>query len=159
MDDAALADVYYRTTLELADDHGTIWQITPASTDGDDPGVILGGFSDAYILTAENPESSGEYSSEENAAATAALAHELNESGVTYRPCPGYGFDVDHVEHGFAILATAEQSGTLRDFTLELARRYRQNAIFHLHGGGLGIVGALRPGLNALRAVEIRQAH
>lgn len=146
MDDLALADLYFRTTLELRDDEGRAWRISPTDTAGSatDPLVVLSPFTDAFILTAENPESSGAASAQENARATAELAHLLSESSVTYRECPGFAWDADHVEPGFAILAGPSRRDELEAFALELALRFRQNAIFHLDQSGLGIIGALR---------------
>ena len=149
VNDHELAELYFRTTLELRDDEGRAWRISPSdSADGaSDPLVVLSPFTDAYILTAENPESSGRASAQDNARATAELAHLLNESSVTYRECPGFAWDADHVEPGFAILASPSRSDELEAFALELALRFNQNAIFHLDQSGLGIIGARRPEL------------
>ena len=155
MTDNELTELYFRTTLELADSRGVVWTITPAITDEDDASVILAPYTHALILTAENPESSGEYTSEDNSAATAALAHELAHSDLVYRECPGFGFDSDHVEHGFALLARADDRERITQHALELARSYRQNAVFHLSATGLGIIGALRPRMSATRPVRI----
>jgi hypothetical protein len=160
MDDNALEELYFATVLELADEKGNTWRITPTALDGDDASRILAPHTDAYILTAENPESSGEFTAEENAAATASLAHELDHSVATVRACPGHALDSDHVEPGFAVMAHAENSVAMRQLTIDLARSYRQNAIFHLSQKGLGIIGVLRPELQAFRAVRItRLAH
>ena len=149
MDDRELAELYFRTTLELRDDEGRAWRISPTHNAGSasDPLVVLSPFTDAYILTAENPESSGTASAQDNARATAELAHLLSESSVTFRECPGFAWDADHVEPGFAILASPTRRDEVEAFALELATRFRQNAIFHLDQSGLGITGALRPEL------------
>jgi hypothetical protein len=159
MDDAALAELYYRTTLELADSEGTVWKITPTDTAPDNPDTVLSPYTDAFILTAENPESSGLNTPEDNQKATASLQSELDTLGVVYRDCPGYGFDVDHVEQGFALLADQTNRDQIRKIALNLATRYRQNAIFHLHAGGLSIIGALRAHMTGIRNVEIRGHH
>lgn len=149
MDDRELAELYFRTTLELRDDEGRAWRISPthSAESTSDPLVVLSPFTDAYILTAENPESSGTASAHDNARATSELAHLLSESSMTYRECPGFAWDADHVEPGFAILASPSRRDEVEAFALELALRFRQNAIFHLDQSGLGIVGALRPEL------------
>jgi len=155
MNDSALEELYFATALELADAKGKTWRITPTAFDGDDASSILAPHTEAFILTAENPESSGEFTPEENAAATASLAHELDHSGLIARACPGYALDSDHVEPGFAVMAAADNSDLMREFTVDLARSYRQNAIFHLTQKGLGIIGVLRPELQAFRTVRI----
>ncbi len=155
MNDKALEELYFATVLELADGKGHTWRITPTAFDGDDVSDVLAPHSEAFILTAENPESSGEFTPEENAAATASLTHELEHSAVTVRACPGYALDSDHVEPGFAVMADAHNSVAMREFTVTLARSYRQNAIFHLTPQGLGIIGVLRPELQAFRKVRI----
>ena len=73
MDDAVLAELYYRTTLELADGGGTVWKITPTDTEPDSPEALLSPYTDAFILTAENPESSGVNTADDNAQATSSL--------------------------------------------------------------------------------------
>ena len=156
--DEELAELYYRTTLELADAEGAVWDITPSDSPGMSPAVVLAPFSHAFILTAENPESAGDYTPEQNAAATNALAADIAARGIPYRPCPGYGFDVDHVEHGFALLATDDTASEVREIALELAHSYRQNAIFHLSDAGLGIIGALRSEMSAVRPVRLSRA-
>lgn len=155
MDDNALEELYFSTVLELADARANTWRITPTAFDGDDPSAILAPYSDAYILTAENPESSSEFTAEENAAATASLAHELSHSSAVVKPCPGFALDSDHVEPGFAVLARPETSTAMRELTVDLARSYRQNAIFHLSHKGLSLIGVLRPELQAYRRVRI----
>lgn len=158
MDDSQLAELYYRTTLELADSAGQIWRITPTDTEPMMPAGVLAPYTDAFILTAENPESSGENTAADNARATRALQADLESSGLVFRDCPGFGFDVDHVEHGFALLADEGSRESVRSMALELATTYRQNAIFHLHRGGLSIIGALRPQMAATRTVSLQRA-
>ena len=158
MDDSELAELYYRTTLELADSAGQIWRITPTDTELMSPLEVLAPYTDAFILTAENPESSGENTAADNALATRALHADLAQSGLIFRECPGFGFDVDHVEHGFALFADEDSRESVRAKALELATTYRQNAIFHLHRGGLGIIGALRPQMAATRTVRLERA-
>jgi len=156
VDDSQLAELYYRTTLELADSAGQIWRITPTDAEPMSPAQVLAPYTDAFILTAENPESSGENTAADNARATRALQADLESSGLVFRECPGFGFDVDHVEHGFALLADEDSRESVRSTALELATTYRQNAIFQLHAGGLGIIGALRAHMAGIRNVEIR---
>ena len=158
MDESQLAELYYRTTLELADSAGQIWRITPTDTGAMSPAKVLAPHTDAFILTAENPESSGENTAADNARATRALQADLESSGLVFRDCPGFGFDVDHVEHGFALLADEDSRESVRSKALELANTYRQNAIFHLHRGGLGIIGALRPQMAATKTVGLQRA-
>jgi len=158
VDDSELAELYYRTTLELADSAGQIWRITPTDTEPMSPAEVLAPYTDAFILTAENPESSGENTAADNARATRALQADLESSGLVFRDCPGFGFDVDHVEHGFALFADEESRESVRAKALELATTYRQNAIFHLHRDGLGIIGALRPEMAATRTVSLQRA-
>ena len=158
MDDAVLAELYYRTTLELADGGGTVWKITPTDTEPDNPETLLFPYADAFILTAENPESSGLNTADDNAQATSSLQSEVETLGVVYRDCPGYGFDVDHVEQGFALLADHTNRDQIRKIALDLATRYRQNAIFHLHAGGLSIIGALRARMTGDRPVRVDRA-
>ena len=158
MDDSQLAELYYRTTLELADSAGQIWRITPTEAEPTSPAEVLAPYTEAFILTAENPESSGDNTAADNARATRALQADLESSGLVFRECPGFGFDVDHVEHGFALLADEDSRESVRSKALELATIYRQNAIFHLHRGGLGIVGALRPEMAATRTVSLQRA-
>lgn len=160
MGDDELIELYFRTTLELRDDEGRTWRISPVSSaeQATDPLVVLSPFTDAFILTAENPESSGEYSAEQNRAATAELGSLLADSPVTFRECPGFAWDSDHVEPGFAVLARDEQAAERQELTLELARRFRQNAIFHLSADGLGIIGALRPEMRGIRPVVCERA-
>ena len=160
MGDEELLELYFRTTLELRDDEGRTWRISPVSgaERHSDPLEVLSPFTDAFILTAENPESSGEYSAEQNAAATAELRAILADSPVTFRDCPGFGWDGDHVEPGFAILARDEQAAERQEFALELARRFQQNAIFHLSADGLAIMGALRSDMRGLRTVICERA-
>ena len=153
-----MAELYYRTTLELADSAGQIWRITPTNTEPMSPAGVLDPYTDAFILTAENPESSGENTAADNARATRALQADLESSGLVFRDCPGFGFDVDHVEHGFALLADEDSCESVRSMALELATTYRQNAIFHLHRGGLGIIGALRAQMAATRTVSLERA-
>ncbi len=160
MGDEELIELYFRTTLELRDDEGRTWRISPVSSPekASDPLVVLAPFTDAFILTAENPESLGEFGVHENAVATAELASLLADSPVTFRDCPGFAWDSDHVEPGFAVLAREEQAAERQELTLELARRFRQNAIFHLSADGLGIIGALRPEMRGLRPVVCERA-
>ena len=158
MDDATLSELYYRTTLELADSEGTVWKITPTDTEPDSPEALLSPYTDAFILTAENPESSGLNTADDNAQATSSLQSELETLGVVYRDCPGYGFDVDHVEQGFALLADQTTQDQIRKIALDLATRYRQNAIFHLHAGGLSIIGARRAQVTGDRPVRVDRA-
>ena len=158
MTDEELAELYYRTTLELADAEGVVWGITPTEGPGMSPVHVLVPFSHAFILTAENPESAGAYTPEQNAKATKALRADIAARGIPHRPCPGYGFDVAHVEHGFALLATDDTSSEVRAIALELAHSYRQNAIFHLSAAGLGIIGALRSEMSAVRPVRLSRA-
>lgn len=159
MDDAVLAELYYRTTLELADGGGTVWKITPTDTEPDSPEALLSPYTDAFILTAENPESSGLNTADDNAQATSSLQSELETLGVVYRDCPGYGFGVDHVEQGFALLADQTTQEQIRKIALDLATRHRQHAIFYLHDGGLSITGALSAHVTGIRTVEIRRHH
>ena len=158
MDDRELAELYFRTTLELEDSSGVTWRITPTDSSPDSPDSLLAPYSDAFILTAENPESLDENSASENDRATAALRDELDRRGIDYRDCPGYGFDVDHVEKGFALLASPSNREDTLETALGLARKYRQNAIFQLSATGLGIIGALRSEMTALRPVSITTA-
>lgn len=160
MSDDELIELYFRTTLELRDDEGRTWRISPVSSaeQATDPLAVLSPFTDAFILTAENPESSGENSVEQNRAATAELGSLLADSPVTFRECPGFAWDSDHVEPGFAVLARDEQAAERQELTLELARRFRQNAIFHLSADGLGIIGALRPEMRGIRPVVCERA-
>lgn len=160
MSDDELIELYFRTTLELRDDEGRTWRISPVShpDQASDPVVVLAPFSDAFILTAENPESSGEYSAEQNRDATAELESLLANAPVTFRECPGFAWDSDHVEPGFALLAREEQAAERQELALELARKFRQNAIFHLSTDGLGIIGALRPEMRGLRPVVCERA-
>jgi hypothetical protein len=123
-----------------------------------DPLEVLSPFSDAFILTAENPESTDKYSAEQNATATAELRSILADSPVTFRDCPGYAWDADHVEPGFAILARDEQAPERQELALNLARRFHQNAIFHLSADGLAIMGALRSDMRGLRKVICERA-
>lgn len=155
MSDEELIELYFRTTLELLDDDGQLWRISPTDdpTLASDPLEILAPFSDAYILTAENPESSGEFGPNDNAQVTTRLRSLLAESPVTFRDCPGFAWDSDHVEPGFAVFADGSRGEEILDFTREIARSFRQNAIFHLSTDGLGIIGILRPGLRGLRPV------
>jgi hypothetical protein len=155
MDSASLEELYFATVLELADHRGHYWRITPTLLEGDDASRVLSPHSEAFILTAENPESAGQFSPEENAAATASLAHELDHASVVVRACPGYSLESDHVEPGFALLANPDDAPALRDYTMSLARSYRQNAIFHLTSRGLGLIGVLRPELQGFREVQI----
>lgn len=158
MNDDQLAELYFRTTLELADTSGALWRITPDPNTQDDPSGVLAPYCHAFILTAENPESLGEYSAEQNARATVELGQQLAGLGIDYRECPGFGFDTDHVEHGFALLGDSTTSDRIRDLALNLARSYRQNAIFHLNTNGLAIIGALRPTMAGTRSVRIEPA-
>ncbi len=155
MGDEDLVELYFRTTLELRDDEGRTWRISPVSGNErhSDPLDVLSPFTDAFILTAENPESTGDYSAEQNAAATAELRSILTDSPVTFRDCPGYAWDGDHVEPGFAILARDEQAAERQELALHLARQFQQNAIFHLSADGLAIMGALRSEMRGLRTV------
>jgi hypothetical protein len=155
MGDEDLVELYFRTTLELRDDEGRTWRISPVSGNErhSDPLDVLSPFIDAFILTAENPESTGDYSAEQNAAATAELRSILTDSPVTFRDCPGYAWDGDHVEPGFAILARDEQAAERQELALHLARQFQQNAIFHLSADGLAIMGALRSEMRGLRKV------
>lgn len=159
MDASSLVELYFRTTLELRDDSGQLYRITPVEPGqtGSAVEAFLEPFSDAFILTAENPESSGTFSVAENEAATAELRAILSDSPVVFRQCPGYAFDSDHVEPGFAVLARQSQRDELLEFTLSLARRFRQNAIFQLNSHGLAIVGALRDDLTGVRPVVIER--
>lgn len=156
MDDRELAALYFRTTLELRDDEGYAWRISPTESAEAirDPLAVLSPFTDAFILTAENPESSGQASAEENAEATRELAHLLDESGRPHRDCPGFAWDEDHIEPGFALLASPSTRDHTREFALKLAAEFRQNAIFHLDQSGLGIIGALRAGMTGHRPVH-----
>ena len=88
MTDEELGELYYRTTLELTDQHGTLWAITPTDSVNHSPSAVLAPFTEAFILTAENPESSGENTPEDNARATAALASDIDTRGIPHRPCP-----------------------------------------------------------------------
>lgn len=155
-----LEELYFRTTLELRDDSGVLFRITPTEHSNDSTKVadVLSPFTEAFILTAENPESSGEYSDQENARATAELGDLLASSTLTYRECPGFAWDSDHVEPGFAVLGRAEEASELLRVTLELATRFRQNAIFRLSEAGLSLVGALRPDLSGIRPVIVERA-
>ena len=155
MGDEDLVELYFRTTLELRDDEGRTWRISPVSGNErhSDPLDVLSPFTDAFILTAENPESTGDYSAEQNAAATAELRSILTDSPVTFRDCPGYAWDGDDVEPGFAILARDEQAAERQELALHLARQFQQNAIFHLSADGLAIMGALRSEMRGLRTV------
>lgn len=159
MDDASLTELYFRTVLELRDDSGQLFRITPIEPDasGSDGSVVLSPFSDAYILTAENPESSGTQSAEENAQATRALGQMLDDLPVVFRDCPGYAFDSDHVEPGFAVLAHDYESDSIKELVLGLASRFRQNAIFHLSPAGLSIIGAVRDQMTGFRPVVIER--
>jgi hypothetical protein len=160
MGDEELVELYFRTTLELRDDEGRTWRISPVahSERHSDPLDVLSPFTDAFILTAENPESSGENTADQNAAATAELRSILADSPVTFRECPGFAWDGDHVEPGFAILAREEQARERQELALELARKFRQNAIFHLSVDGLAIIGALRSDMRGLRKVICERA-
>ena len=99
---------------------------------------------------------SEESTTADKARANRVLEADLESSGLVFRESPGFGFDVDHVEHGFALLADEDSRESVRSKALELATTYRQNAIFHLHAGGLGIIGALRAHMAGIRKVEIR---
>ena len=157
MDSGELVELYFRTTLEIADSHGTIYRIRPrelTQADGDSPQVILDPYQHAFILTAENPESLGLYSAAQNEQATRQLRTILLASRHPFVDCPGYGWDVDHVEPGFAVLATEQQEPEIRRYVIELAEAFRQNAIFHLDYEGLEIIGALRE-LSGRRRVSI----
>lgn len=159
VDDASLEELYFRTTLELRDDSGQLYRITPTRLDEhpSDSDVVLRPFSDAFILTAENPESLGEFSAEENAAATKLLHQRLLESSAVFRDCPGYAFDSDHVEPGFAVLSHSHEAKELQQWVVALAKEFRQNAIFHLGHNGLSLIGALRPQLHGTRPVFVER--
>jgi len=55
-------------------------------------------------------------------------------------------------------LATEEQSAERQERALDLARRFRQNAIFHLSADGLAIMGALRSKMRGVRKVICERA-
>lgn len=156
-----LVTLYFRTTLRLTHASGENFEIRPLenqAASSADPKVVLAPYQHAFILTAENPESLGELSPEQNAEATAALRRILVASGHPFRDCPGYALDSDHVEPGFAILAHQNEAAEIQGFAIGLAESFRQNAIFHLDRRGLEIIGALREDLDALRPVSINPA-
>ena len=159
VDDASLEELYFRTTLELRDDSGQLYRITPTQLDDQpsDADVVLRPFSDAFILTAENPESLGEFSAQQNAEATELLHQRLLESSAVFRDCPGYAFDSDHVEPGFAVLSHSYEANELQQWVVGLAKEFRQNAIFHLGRDGLSLIGVLRPDLRGTRPVLVER--
>lgn len=158
MDDERLAEVYFQTTLELRDSSGQLYLIRPTTGHGGDPRRLLSPYTDAFILTAENPLSLDEFSESENREATEALRDDLNKAGVVFQDCPGRAIGSDHVEAGFALLATDRDRDQLLLDTLDLARSYRQNAIFHLNKRGLHIIGAVRHQMSGHRPVRIERA-
>ena len=156
-----LVTLYFRTTLVLANSSGTPFHIQPvdeSDSPSADPTPLLSPYRQAFILTAENPESLGHYTANQNAEATASLRRLLSGSGYSYRDCPGYAWDSDHVEPGFAVLASDQRASEVQGFTIGLAEKFRQNAIFRLDANGLGILGALRQDLGGTRPVVITPA-
>lgn len=149
--------LYFQTTLVLEDPSGTPFHIRPLGPEAAsaDPSGLLSPYQHAFILTAENPESLGDYTPAQNAEATAQLRRLLESSGHPFRECPGLAWDSEHVEAGFAILATDDNAAEMHGYAIDLAKGFRQNAIFHLEARGLEILGALRDDLAAIRPVII----
>lgn len=98
------------------------------------------------VLTAENPWGENAEDEPSDAAEAAAerrnaerrddLERELREHGVTFARCDGVAPDGDYREHGVAAILE-------RDAAVELARRYRQLAIFWFDGRQFWLVAAL----------------
>lgn len=98
------------------------------------------------VLTAENPwganaedeptEASEEAAERRNAERRARLERELRDAGITFVRCDGVAPDGDYREHAVAMTAD-------RATAVEIARRYRQLAIFWFDGRAFWLVGAL----------------
>jgi len=85
-----------------------------------------------FIITACNPESSGER--HEDKEAQRGLRKELNRLGGSLQKLTGTSPDWAHEEKSFAVCGIDEAQ------MLELGRKFRQNAIFLVEGDDLSIV-------------------
>jgi Protein of unknown function (DUF3293) len=89
---------------------------------------------DFHIVTAFNPN--GDLlSAEENARLSDSLRRVLESRKMTFFPITGGSPDGVHREEGFAIV------GISRGEALALGREFRQNAIFEVCSGVLGVIG------------------
>ena len=105
------------------------------------------GLSSAFaVLTAENPwganaedeptEAGEEAAERRNAERRARLERELREAGIRFVRCDGVAPDGDYREHAVAVMASQRSA-------VEIARRYRQLAVFWFDGRDFWLVGAL----------------
>lgn len=88
-----------------------------------------------FVITAHNPD--GQTVDEQtNSEANRKLSRAISDLGFPLVPVTGGSPDFSHVEPGFAVSCSREQA-------LELARRFRQDAVFEIMNGRVHLVSAL----------------
>lgn len=100
-----------------------------------------------HIVTAWNPGADFR-SDDENREQQRALIRELEETGLTWLPAHGSGFDVDHGEESVAVFDLG------RDAAVALARRWSQDAVFELEADTMWLVFCIDD-----RVVELPRRH
>jgi hypothetical protein len=99
--------------------------------------ALYGDGGDFGVVTAFNPGGRVQ-GAEDNRRANESLAHDLSSRGFALQVVEGMSPDGSHREPGYAVVSTEEG-------VVEIARRYRQVAVFWYDGRRFWIVGVERP--------------
>ena len=139
---AGLWAAYLDTVIEFSDPDGGRWRLRARAADESGAGVapeFLRGDFVAWVITAWNPESEL-VTAERNAAAHEELLADLEAASLLALPAVGMSSDRKWSEDSLLVV------GAAREWVLNAAAKYRQNAVFRWSPEAFEVVGALVPG-------------
>lgn len=124
-----MLDLYLNTAVWFRAKDGRCMQTLPGK---ENTGVTLsellfGNELDVWIITAQNPESSGTFLGKEGEQVMVRLGRELVHNQILFEPVTCGSPDRSHLEESFALQTKNEKEVAALH---EIARKYSQNAVF-----------------------------
>jgi hypothetical protein len=137
-----LLDLYLNTAVWFRATDGRCMQTLPGQ---ENTGVTLselmfGNESDVWIITAQNPESSGTFLGKEGEEVMVRLGRELVHNRIYFEPVTCGSPDRLHLEESFALQTKNQEEVAVLH---EIARKYSQNAVFRFAGSSQQVVSIM----------------